>query len=118
MQPHLQAGLRYVPDQDVVAQAAIRFQLLKLAPPMDCTALAAGTMMQELLPRLLNVLDTSDPTALHAYFTFWEKVLTASLSSTHDKVFSVSESDESAVWDAFKRVQPPEVTDRFWQVVN
>jgi hypothetical protein len=33
-------------------------------------------------------------------------------------MFSISESDVSAAWDAFERVQPHEVTGGFWQVFN
>jgi hypothetical protein len=111
-----QAGIRYIPDEDVLVQASINMRLLNLAKPADCAGLADGTIPQENLKRLLDELGRADPALLHAWFTFLEKVLIESLATKHEKVFAVSEADDSDAWSAFYEALHQEVADRFMRI--
>lgn len=73
MSSHLESGISYVDDKDVVQQAAIALKLLELAPPEDCAAIAAGTITQDNLKKVLNELGALDQGVLHAWFRFRER---------------------------------------------
>jgi hypothetical protein len=111
-----QAGMRYIPDEDVLVQASIKMRLLNLAKPADCAGLADDTIPPENLVRLLNELGRANPALLHAWFTFREKVFTESLATKHEKVFAVSEADDSDAWSAFYEALHQEVADRFMRI--
>jgi hypothetical protein len=98
MRSHVQQGVRYVPDDVVVAQANVVGRLLATAPPADCTALADGAITERALHRLFNELGKQNRAALTTWCDCQERLLMESLKSTHAKAFPVSEADVTAAF--------------------
>jgi hypothetical protein len=98
MGSHAQRGLRYVPDEVVVAQAGVVGRLLAAAPSADCAALADGAITKPALHRLLNELGKRDRAALRTWCDCVERLLVESLKSKHGDAFAISEADAAAAF--------------------
>jgi hypothetical protein len=98
MGSHAQRGLRYAPDDVVMAQASVVARLLATASPADCTALADGAISERALDRLFNELGKRDDAALGTWCDCVERLLVESLKSKHGEAFPVSEADATAAF--------------------
>jgi hypothetical protein len=92
MQAHRQNPRQYVPDDVVLAQANVMRQILAIAPPASCAAIADGTMTQPAMNELLRELSKQDSAALTTWFECQDRVLLESLKSQH--TFPVSKADK------------------------
>jgi hypothetical protein len=99
MQTRMQIGIRYLPDDAVVAQANVLRRLLAAAPPADCAALADRTITRSALDAILNELGRQDAAALRTWCDVRERTLVESLKSTHAEAFPISEAEVIAAVD-------------------
>jgi len=101
-QTHIRDGLRYVPDDVALAEANVVRQLVEIASPADCAALADGTLTGPAKQGLLRELGKRDLTILTRYFSYQERKLVESLKPQHSDTFSISEADAAAAWALLK----------------
>lgn len=116
MQARIQSGLRYVPDDVVLAKASVMRQLLTRASPAECGELADGTIKQPAFNEILNEVGRRNPATLKTWCTCQEKPLLESLKSTHATAFPVSEADATAVFGLLYKELPDEGKARYRRV--
>jgi hypothetical protein len=118
MRSHMRRGIRYVPDDVVVAQASVVSRLLATAPPADCAALADGAIPQSALDRILNEVGKQDPALLRTWCAARERALMESLESTHAEAFPVSEADVIAAFGVLDEGLPEKDRARLGRIVD
>lgn len=74
IQTHIQNGLRYVPDDVVLAKANIVRRLLAIASPANCAALADGALTGPALNEQLNELFKQDRTTRTTWLNCHERL--------------------------------------------
>jgi len=95
---NIQNGLRYVPDDVVLAMANIVRRLLAIASPANCAALANRTLVGPALDELVNELFKQDRTARTTWFNCYERLILESVKSQHPETFPVSEAEAKAAF--------------------
>jgi hypothetical protein len=118
MQSRIQGGLRYVPDDVVLAKATVLRRLLEIAPSADCAALAEGTIAQPALNKILNELGRHDRSMLTAWCGAQERSLVESLKSTHAEAFPISEAETTDVFSALYEDLPETERARYRRVTD
>jgi hypothetical protein len=96
LQTHFQKGLRYVPDDVILAQANVMRRLLAIAPPANCAAIAEGATTQASMHDLLRKLGRQDGTTVTTWFSCLERTQLESLKSQHTETFPISLADVAA----------------------
>jgi hypothetical protein len=100
MQSRFQSGLRYTSDDVALAMANVMRQLLAIASPAECEALAEGAIGGPALHRIFNELGKQNSATLATWHTCVEKAILESLKSQHTETFPVSEADAAAAFTA------------------
>jgi hypothetical protein len=118
MQSHVQRGVRYVPDDVVVAQANVVGRLLATASPADCAALADGAITKQALHALFNEVGKQDRAALGTWCACQEKALIESLKSKHAEAFPVSQADAAAAFGVVHEGLSENDRARFERIVD
>jgi hypothetical protein len=113
MRTQLTEALRYVGDDDIIAQAERLKRLLSIAPATECDALVAGTIGHRELAELVNRLAREDPMIVQAWWAFFENVLRMSVASEHGEEFSVRRAEFEAAMSALKAEMPPDLLTQF-----
>jgi hypothetical protein len=116
MQTHVQDGLRYVPDDVAVAEANVVRQLVEIASPADCAAIADGTMTRQARDELLHELGKRDLTILTSYFSCQERKFVESLKPQHVEAFPISRADAAAAFAALYEKLSEEDVARFRRI--
>jgi hypothetical protein len=118
MRSHVQRGVRYVPDDIVVAQANVVSRLLATASPADCAALVDGAIARQALHALFNEVGKQDRAALTTWCACQERALIESLKSTHAQAFPVSEADAAAAFGLLHEGLSEKDSARFERLVD
>jgi hypothetical protein len=98
LQSRTETGLRYLPDDVVLAQAAVLRRFLAIALPAACVELAEGAMGQPALDRIFNEVGKQDPAMLETWCDGRERALVESLKSQHAEAFPISATDVIAAF--------------------
>jgi hypothetical protein len=115
---HVQRGIRYLSNEDVVTLAKIKYRLLMLADDAECAALDNETLPDQDVRRLFNELGKRDRAALNSLMTLCMKAATKSLRARQDQVFPVTETDVADAMGVLHEAILEEDLDRFDRITD
>jgi hypothetical protein len=118
MQSHIQDGLRYIPDDVVLAKADLIRRFLTIASPAECAGLADGSLAQAALERILIGAGRQDPAIFETWCSVQERTLIESLKPKHAETFPLSEADLTAAFVDLYETLSREDIERFDRIAS
>jgi len=118
LQSRTQAGLRYLPDDAVLAQATVLRRFMAIALPGACVELAEGAMGPPAVDRIFNELGKQNPEMLESWCDGRERALMESIKSQHAEAFPISVHDVIAAYAVLKESLSTQEQKRFAQIID